>query len=543
MRDDEGTPTGVVTMSDYLNVVRRRIWVIVLVMVLVFVAAMVISTRQQAKYSASAHVIEPRLSTTGSTLSQLQRSAEAEASLARAPAIAANVIREVGADMSTDEFLTASSVTSAPDSDVLVFTVRAASPALVVKLVNAYAHEFSVYRSQVARTAFASALSKLEESIEQTEEELARARANAGGEQSVNAPILAPRYLVLLDEQQRLFSAESLSASALVSVPAERAIRIGPHPLRNALLGLALGVVLGIVLAFVREALDPRVRSAGEVGERLGLPLLARVPPPPRPLASRRKLVMLERPGAREAEPFRILRTNLDFANMRFGGRTIMLTSASEREGRTTVLANLGIAVARSGRRVILVDLDLRRPGLGPLFELGDRPGVTDVALNRLTFEDALVPIPLGADRGAGDDGEASDEWREIEGTLEVLPAGSPPPDPGDFIGTQSLRQLLYELGERGDVVLVDSPPLLTVADAVTLSAKVDAVIVTVPVDASRNDLDELRRVLDVCPAPKLGYIFTSAEVEAPYARDAHPSGTAAGDAGRGSRRPVVERR
>lgn len=531
MRQDyEVTPDDGVTLNDYLNVIRRRKGLILLVAVLVLVPAIVITARQEVSYSASAQVIEPRTSSTaGSTSTQLQRSAEAEARLARTPAIVDNVISAVGADMSTDQFLARSSVTSETDSDVLDFTVTAASPALAITLVNAYSEQFVSYRAEVADAAFEGALSKLEESLQQTEEAFARAKAQQSEDPSTTTTLLVQRYQELLDEQQRLFSSQALFASSLVSVPTERAVKVGPHPIRNGLLALAFGLVLGIVLAFVRDALDRRVRSAEEIGDRLGLPLLACVPPPPRPLGWQGKLVMLESPAAREAEAFRILRTNLDLAKLPFG--TVMLTSASESEGRTTTLANLGIALARSGQDVILVDLDLRRPSLGPLFKLGDlvdlgagrvaiRPGVTDVAVKRVRLDRALVPIAFTDDQADGTEKEANGAWREIEGALEVLPAGSRPPDPGDFVGTHLLTDVLHKLVERADFVLVDSPPILTVADAVTLGAEVDAVIVAVRIDARRDEIDELRRVLDACPAPKLGYIVTGADVDTPYASD-----------------------
>jgi polysaccharide biosynthesis transport protein len=527
--DYETTPTEGVTFSDYLDVVRRRKWLIFLVAVLVFISAILLTTRQQVRYSASARVIEPRTSSTTGSNSQVQRSSEAEASLARIPAIAALVIKSTGVDMSTEEFLADSSVTAGETAAILDFTVRAANPALAVKLVNAYTSEFATYRSNIGEAEFDRAQAKLDDSLQATEEELVRARA-AEGADSTNVTLLEQQYQGLLDQQERLFATQGLSSSSVVSVPAERAVRVGPHRFRYGLLALAFGLVLGTVIAFVREAVDPRPRGAGEIGERLGLPLLARVPPPPRQLASQGKLVMLEDPAAPAAEPFRILRANLDFANMTFGGRTIMLTSASESEGRTTTLANLGIALARSGRHVILADLDLRRPRLGRLFDLGDRPGVTDVAVKRIDLDDALAPIAFADPEGRDTAAEANDGWGQIAGVLEVLPAGSAPPDPGDFVGTQSLAEILNDLRERSDFVLIDSPPLLSVADGVALSGNVDAMIVVVRFDVSRrHTIDELRRVLDVSPAPKLGYVLTGVDVEAPYPRETEAVRTPAG--------------
>jgi polysaccharide biosynthesis transport protein len=516
----EVTPGDGITLRDYLDVIRRRRGLILLVTILVFVVAIIVSARQEVRYSATAQVLEPRTSTTGaSTSTLLERSAEAEARLARTPAIVDGVLAAADADLTADEFRARSSVDLDPDSDVLDFTVTAESAELAVELVNTYADEFVSYRADVADDVFEGALSLVEASLLETEEAFSRARALPSTTQS-DTQLLALRYQELLDEQQRLISAQALFASSLVSVPAERAVRAGPQTLRNTLLALALGLVLGTVLAFVREALDPRVRSAEEIRDRLGLPLLASIPKPPRPRGWHGRLVMIESPTGAEAEAFRILRTNLDLARQPF--ETVMLTSASASDGRTTTLANLAIALARSGQDVILVDLDLRRPSLGRLFKLGEgRPGVTDVALKRARLANALIPIAF-SDTDEAVAGKGSEEWQDVEGTLHVLPAGAAPPVPGDFLGTHLLTDVLHTLVERTDFVLVDSPPILTVADAVTLGRAVDAVVVTVRVDARRDEIDELRRILDACSASKLGFVLTGVDVGAPSASDSH---------------------
>ena len=147
------------------------------------------------------------------------------------------------------------------------------------------------------------------------------------------------------------------------------------------MLGLILGLVIGVGLAFLRDALNTRVRSAEEVQEKLGLALLSRVPEPPKDLRGGAGIVMLARPEAPEAEAYRIAATNLGFVNLDRGARTIMFTSALRGEGKSTTAANVAVALARSGARVILVDLDLKRPSQARLFGLGKGPGFTNVAL------------------------------------------------------------------------------------------------------------------------------------------------------------------
>jgi succinoglycan biosynthesis transport protein ExoP len=315
-----------------------------------------------------------------------------------------------------------------------------------------------------------------------------------------------------VQKTQQLSTMEALKTStASVIHPAAEANQVQPRPVRNGMLGLALGLVLGLALALLRDALDTRVRGADEVSTRLHLPLLARLPAPPRQRTARdsESLVMLSGPYGEGAEPYRMLRTNLEFVNLNRGARVILFTSAVEREGKSTTVANLAILLARTGKHVVLVDLDLRRPYLDRVFGLVDSPGVTDVALGHAHLGDAVARIPL---ERPGIAAPTQATGQEDRGSLRVLPSGSLPPDPGDFVASGALERILREVGEGADIVLIDAPPLLHVGDAMTLSDKVDGVIVVVRLNLIRRQtLGELHRVLDGMPAAKLGFVLTGA--------------------------------
>ncbi|MBA2475907.1 MAG: CpsD/CapB family tyrosine-protein kinase [Actinobacteria bacterium] len=327
----------------------------------------------------------------------------------------------------------------------------------------------------------------------------------------------SPQYArTLIDKAEQLRTFEALEGSnAFLLRAATGAVKIQPRPLRSAALGLILGAFLGLGLALLWEVLDTRVRSAEEIGDRLKLPLLARVPEPPRQLARQNRLVMVADPRSSQAEAFRMLRTNLEFVNLEREARTIMITSAVEREGKSTTIANLAVALAKGGRRVVLVDLDLRRPFLDVFFGLQGRPGLTDVALGRVSLEDAIAPISIAeGGRGGARNGHVS----TMDGVLEVLPSGPIPPDPGDFMGTRRLQDILALLGERADLVLIDAPPLLHVGDALALSAHVDALLVVTRLSVVRTPmLAEVQRLLDSCAASKLGFVETGTEQGAAY--------------------------
>ncbi len=520
-----GAERHATSLRDHLRVVRRRKWVILEAALVLPAAALAFSLHQQKLYQASSQVLLSRQnlasSLTGATdptiYVQADRLAQTQAEVARVPTIAERALRDVGLRGRTaQDFLRHSSVAAGSNTDILTFTVADAKPTLARRLADAYAREFTVYRRQLDTVSLVRARQSVQAKIAQLESSGDRHSALHGS---------------LVDRDQQLATMEALqTANAFVVEQATDATRVQPKPVRNALLGFMLGLVLGLGIAFLWEALDTRVRSAEEMAERLGLPLLARIPTPPRRLRSKRKLVMVEQPAGAQAEAFRMLRTNLEFARLDRDVSTIMVTSAVEQEGKSTTIANLAVALARSGQRVALVDLDLRRPSLDRFFAL-EGPGLTQVALGRTRLDRALAPVPItDAERERVAAGSRLRRSRQtastgaktiVRGTLEVLPAGPLPPDPGEFVATRALGGILEELRERFDVVLIDAPPLLQVGDALALSSRVDAVVVAARMNTVRRGmLSEVGRLLATTPTEKLGFVLTGAGEEDGYSAE-----------------------
>ena len=260
-----GHTTHSATLRDYLHVVRRRKWIILQAVVLVPLAAVLFSLHQQKLYQASAQVLlsaqnlAAQLTNTQSTGINLQpdRIAATQAEVARVPTIAARVLARVPeARLTIPGFLSSSSVSTAANADILTFDVTNHDPQLARQLVDQYARQYTIYRRQIDTTAIKGAL----KSVEVRTKELAR----TGGRHSA-------LYASLFDRQQTLATMEALqTANATVVQQAGSAAQVQPRPTRNGILGLALGIVLGIGLAFLWEALDTRVRSAQEIGEKLG---------------------------------------------------------------------------------------------------------------------------------------------------------------------------------------------------------------------------------------------------------------------------------
>jgi Mrp family chromosome partitioning ATPase len=507
-------------LREYLRVVRRRKWIILQAVVLVPAAAVAFSLQQQKLYRAGADVllVQQNLATqlngiTDPTVyQQADRKAQTQADLARGPQVARHALDGAGlGGRSTQDLLSNSSVAAKQNADLLHFSVTDKDPAIALRLANEYGRAYITYRARLDTAALLKAKRDVD----------ARLKALRRG---------SAAYEALVEKGNTLDTMIALASNPAVLVhPATRAAQVQPRPVRNGILGGALGIVLGLGLAFLWEALDTRVRSADEIRERLHLPLLARLAEPPRKLRSQDRLVMLAEPHSVGAEAFRTLRTNLDFVALNGAPRTIMVTSAIQSEGKSTTVANLAVASARAGKRVVLVDLDVRRPYIDRFFPFGDRPGLTAVALGYAELEDAILSVAAteydgrklvkAADGGTnGVNGGNGNGHGRVDAVLDVVSAGPIPPDGGDFIGSQPVGEILVRLRDHYDLVLIDAPPLLRVGDGIALSARVDAMIVVARLNILRRPmLNELRRVLETLPAQQLGFVLTGADLDDGY--------------------------
>jgi succinoglycan biosynthesis transport protein ExoP len=498
------------SIRDYVALLLRRKWIVLGAIVLVPACAVALSMQQHPRYRATASVAtkEGNLAAIVSGIADNSyyadpnRLAETQIALAETPAVAADVLKLAGITNGNPGALLGSTViTASGTADLLYFTVTDGDRARAALLANAFAKQYTIFRRQLDTQSFRQARSDI---LKRAAELTTQGR---GGYADT---------LVAKAEQLKTFQ-ELNNSNAVVASSADFGVKISPRPKRDGLFGLALGLVLGIGLAFLRDALDTRIRGADEVARRTGLPLLARIPEPPRKLQREEDLVLFKQPTSVEAESFRMLRTNIEFAGIDHDIRSLMITSALEKEGKSTTIANLAVVFARSGQRVVLVDLDLRRPRLDKFFRLQGQPGLTNVILGHSTLDEATAHIAITT--GGQDEAPVRETnghgYTPIEGILDVIPSGPIPPDPGEFVSTATLSRVLDTLGERYDLVLIDAPPLLRVGDALTLASKTSALVVVTRLPGMRRPiLNELRRVLDTCPTRTLGFVLTGSGAE-----------------------------
>jgi polysaccharide biosynthesis transport protein len=301
---------------------------------------------------------------------------------------------------------------------------------------------------------------------------------------------------------------------------------VQPRPFKWGVLGFLIALILGPATALLREALDTRVRGADEISKLLRQPLLGRIPSPAKRMRADSRLAMLGEPNGPAAEGFRVLRTNLDFVSLDHARKVVMVTSPLPGDGKSTTAANLAVAVARGGRRCVLVEFDLRRPVLKEMLDLQSDGGLTAVALGVHDLDEAIELLPISDppddDSGRGTSRNGSNGHAHVK-TLEVLPAGPLPPDPGEFVTTAAVLAIIEALRARADLVIVDAPPLLGVGDAVSLAPLVDGIIlVTRAGNTRRASLREAHRILEQLPVPKLGFVLTGADREDSYAYDGY---------------------
>jgi capsular exopolysaccharide synthesis family protein len=263
-----------------------------------------------------------------------------------------------------------------------------------------------------------------------------------------------------------------------------------PRPMRNLMVSLMLGIAGGLGLAMLRHVLDTRVKSVEQITEVTGAPSLGSVSAGNN--AEKSPLISDDGPYAARAEAFRKIRTNLQFVDVDRAHKVVVVTSAVAGEGKSVTTCNLAISLARAGKWVLLIDADLRRPRAAKYMGLPTGVGLTSVLVGEADLDDAIQTW--------GDD------------NLSVLASGPIPPNPSELLSSQHMRDLLDVLRDRYDVVLIDAPPVLPVADAIATGTACDGAVLVVR--HGKIKMDQLQTTvasLRSADVPILGTVLNAA--------------------------------
>ncbi len=340
---------------------------------------------------------------------------------------------------------------------------------------NAYATAFIAWRKQTEVGQLNSALKALQVQMAEFTTTAAKQSSN---------------YLLLLQSAQNLQTRKATATGDFsVVVPASLpGAPYKPKPLRNAILGFAVGLFVAIGLAFLLEQFDTRLRGQSEVARILGCPIIGRIPPL-RVADDEQPVVTLSDPDGQAAEAFRMLRGNLDFLAVDGNVHSLAVASSQQGEGKSVAVCNLAVAAAMTGRRVILIEGDLRRPRVQKYLGLQNERGLSSIANGTHSADEALQRVDIKA----ADRARAVVPGSVVGGPLRfyVLTQGPAMPNPGEIVASRWFAELVESYAQHADLVIVDTPALLAVGDAAAIAAAVDGLVFVV--DPSRVKRPTLR--------------------------------------------------
>lgn len=473
-------------IRDYLRILRRRRVVVILGAVIGVCLAIVISLVSTATYMATAQLViqlnpaEAALNPASGLVSQSANIPTELQVITSAPVMAA-VRRQLGQAPPV-------TATEVGQTDVIDVTASSADPRQAARTANAYANSYIVFRRSQDSTALAAAsqqlqarINDLQGQIDVLDTQISRASTAAAATLVTQRNGLISQQGVFKQDVAQLEVGVNVTSAGiqLVTPASPPGSPSSPKPAEDALIGLIVGLVLGLVGAFVREYFDDSVKNrddlerAAQPGRVLGvIPAVAGWKRESDPLT-----VSLANPNSAASEAYRSLRTSIQFMGLDRQVRVLQITSPSAREGKTTTVANLAVALAMAGQRVTAVCCDLRRPRLNEFFGLSNEIGFTSVVVGDVPLSTALQAVPHHEN-------------------LRVLTSGPRPPDPSELLSGQRAMEIFDAVSADSDIVLVDSPPALPVTDAAVISARVDAVLVVAA--ARLTSRRAVQRTLDV---------------------------------------------
>jgi polysaccharide biosynthesis transport protein len=487
------------TLRQHWRIVARRKWIVIAALVVTIVPAMVYTILQDPVYQGSADMLirsQPDESLFGSgnrVYVDPDRVVQNEISVLEGKVVYAKVIENLGLEAAPPEV----NGRSHDFTDLITVEVESGDPETATVLANAYVdayidvkREQSVAGLEAASKELETQITRIQLQIEEIDGQIARSANDDDSVAEAQRRGLVDQQLRFRDTYDQLqIDAALSSGSAELVRPAEVPVQpIAPRPTRTALLAITVGLLIGLAGAWLIDHLDDSIGSPEDLS-KLGsdVPLLAVLPienpPDHRPIS-------LSNPELNAVEPYRALLANVQFLEVGRPMRVIQVTSSLPGEGKTTTATNLAVVLAQTGVSVLVVDADLRKPRVQRAFGVDGTLGLT----NNLVGETIEITI------------------QPLSEHLSVLSSGPVPPNPSEMLSSQGMISLIDGLRQRFDYVILDSPPTLSVSDAVALSRHVDGVLVVIQAGrASLPHVAQTLRSLEQVGAPVIGFVLNKA--------------------------------
>lgn len=472
---------------------RRWWWLPLLLAVVTAAVAYRVGSQQQPVYAASARLfINAGQSASAAVDVNAIRGSQSLAAtyqeLVTTRDVLQPVIERLGLPYRMDELQENVSARAGRETQLITVWVSDTQPERAAAIANAIAEQFNRFIGQQAaqlnsepREAISTQVSETQRRIAEVEQQIAELSAASPADPGTQARLATARdtlirlqgrsddLLLALNE----IDLSNAAAQARVTI-AERAVPPeAPYAPRVAFftaLAVLVGLLLGAAAIVVLEGLDNTVKADTTFPALVGAPLLTAIGTLPKRHGDSDHLFMRERPTSAEAEAIRLLRTNIEFATATRGISSLCVTSPGPGEGKSTVTANLGIAMAQAGLSTVIIDADLHRPNQHRIFGVRNEQGLSNLLTQR---GDVLPWASLAAQVGSH---------------LTLIPSGPLPPNPSDLLSLERFRLLVGEIAKTADIILLDTPPVLAVSDPLVVATQADGVILVCQANQTRTD-------------------------------------------------------